>query len=78
MAYFVVQCTSLCAEKYITTLYQMSEFKADLGSFCMGRQTENWQLMPLQAELLFFFFSDSFHCGCSNLLVIKPQYNYLD
>lgn len=56
MAYFVVRCTSLCAEKYITTLYQMSEFKADLGSFCMGRQTENWQLMPLQAELLFFFF----------------------
>jgi len=54
MAYFVVQCTSLCAESYIRTLYQMSEFKADLGSFFFGRQNENWQLKPLQAELLLF------------------------
>lgn len=53
MAYFVVQRMSLCAESYITTLYQMSEFKADHSSFFSGRQKENWQLMPQQAELLF-------------------------
>ena len=53
--------------------YQMSEFKADPYFFFIQRQKENWQFMPLSWTA----FSDSFHCDCSNLLVIKAQYNYL-
>lgn len=75
MAYFAVQCRSLCAESYITTLYQMSEFKADRSSFFSGRQKENWQLMPQQAELLFVLIH--FTVTASTCWVIKPQCNYL-